>query len=204
MSANAARMTKGERDDLLRIVRSRTKALKSAAEQRAKELLAEFEQQMAAAYRWEEEPTWEAAWKEVSEAVSGANARIAERCKQLGIPANCNPSIGIGWAARGENTFSARRAELRTAAKASIDSIHAEARAKIENLMSDAEVRIYSAGIATDEARRLLDAIPTVEQMMPAVSLKAIAGDRGDQQYDHRGKPILRIVKPDGPEKDQP
>jgi len=42
----AGAMTRGEREDLQRLIRQREKVLKSAAQQRSAELLADFENQM--------------------------------------------------------------------------------------------------------------------------------------------------------------
>src|SRR6267142_1741494 len=48
-------MTKSERDDLARLIRNREKVMKSAARERSAELLAEFEQQMASIYSYDQD-----------------------------------------------------------------------------------------------------------------------------------------------------
>ena len=48
---SAAVMSKGEREDLQRLIRQREKVLTSAAKQRSAELLADFENQMGARVR---------------------------------------------------------------------------------------------------------------------------------------------------------
>ncbi len=45
-------MTKGEREDLQRLIRQREKVLKSAATQRSKDLLADFENSLGAVYHF--------------------------------------------------------------------------------------------------------------------------------------------------------
>ena len=50
-------MPKGEREDLQRLVRQREKVLKSAAEQRSSELIADFENQKEGRRRWGEQLT---------------------------------------------------------------------------------------------------------------------------------------------------
>ncbi len=55
----AETMTKGEREDIQRLIRQREKVLKSAAKQRSAELLADFENQMAAEYHIGDDPVWE-------------------------------------------------------------------------------------------------------------------------------------------------
>ena len=52
---DAATMTKGEREDLQRLIRQREKVLKSAAKQRSAELLADFENQMGQEYKFDDD-----------------------------------------------------------------------------------------------------------------------------------------------------
>jgi hypothetical protein len=47
------RMTKGERDDLVRLVKQREKVAKSAAEQRSAMMLADFEREIAATHTFD-------------------------------------------------------------------------------------------------------------------------------------------------------
>ena len=54
-------MTKGEREDLQRLVRQREKVLKAAARQRSAELLADFENQMGQEYSFDHDEVWEKA-----------------------------------------------------------------------------------------------------------------------------------------------
>ena len=54
-------MTKGEREDLQRLIRQRGKAQKSAAKLRSRNLLAEFENQIAAEYSFDDDAVWAAA-----------------------------------------------------------------------------------------------------------------------------------------------
>ena len=58
-----AMITKGEREDLQRLVRQREKVLKSAAKQRSSELIADFENQLGAIYAFDNDATWAAAVK---------------------------------------------------------------------------------------------------------------------------------------------
>jgi len=53
-----ATMTKGEREDLQRLVRQREKVLKSAAKQRSAELIADFENQMGQEYSFDDDKVW--------------------------------------------------------------------------------------------------------------------------------------------------
>ena len=54
-------MTKSEREDLAKLIRNREKVMKSAARERSAELLAEFEQQMASVYSYDQDEVWKSA-----------------------------------------------------------------------------------------------------------------------------------------------
>lgn len=90
-SRDADVLTKTERQELTSLLRRREKVAKSDAKQRSADLLAEFEEKLAALMK----PTDEA-WADVvalaEQAAEDANARIAERCRaaspKIGIPAS--------------------------------------------------------------------------------------------------------------------
>jgi len=111
-----APMSKGEREDLQRLVRQREKVLKSAAKQRSTEMLAEFENHLAARYQFDQDETWAEAERLARAEVERSNARIAARCAELGIPKDFAPSLDFHWYGRGENASKVRRQELRKVA----------------------------------------------------------------------------------------
>jgi len=84
-------MTKGEREDLQRLIRQREKVLKSAAKQRSAELLADFENQMGQQFSFDQDEIWERAVKSAEPVVRRAQEQIAERCRELGIPKQFAP-----------------------------------------------------------------------------------------------------------------
>ena len=94
-------MSRGEREDLQRLVRQREKVLKSAARQRSAELLADFENQMGQQYSFDQDTVWEQAVKSVEPLVAKAKAQIADRCRELGIPRQFAPDVDLGWHHRG-------------------------------------------------------------------------------------------------------
>ena len=67
------RMTKGEREDLLRLIKQRERVCKTAAEQRSSALLTEFEQKISAVYAFDDDDVWnpEADEPETRRAVGG-------------------------------------------------------------------------------------------------------------------------------------
>ena len=72
-------MTKSEREDLARLIRNRERVMKSAASQRSAELLAEFEQQMASIYHYDQDAVWKAAHDAAALAVEAAQETIQAR-----------------------------------------------------------------------------------------------------------------------------
>src|SRR3712207_2551468 len=58
MSPADQRMTKGEREDLQRLIRQREKVLKSAARERSAQLVAEFENQLGSQYAFDQDEVW--------------------------------------------------------------------------------------------------------------------------------------------------
>lgn len=105
-------MTRSDRDQLLRVLRQRVKVAKTEVDQRAAELRADFERQLAARYTFGDE-AWQAITAEAKLAVDEADARIADICRERGIPAEFRPGLNLGWYGRGENAAKERRGELR-------------------------------------------------------------------------------------------
>jgi hypothetical protein len=140
-------MTKGEREDLQRLVRQREKVLKSAAKQRSAELLADFENQMGSEYSFDQDEIWRQATEAAEREVRRAQERVAARCRELGIPTRFAPSLNMHWYGRGENAVAARRTELRRMAESQIEAIERAAITKIEASCLDAQTQLAIAGL---------------------------------------------------------
>lgn len=174
-------MTKGERTELLQLIRKRERVMVASARERAATMLADFEQQCASIYAFDDDEVWERATRDAEAAVAAAQEQVAARCQELGIPKEFAPGLQFAWYGRGQNAVAARRAELRRVAKKRIEAIEAEAVAKIERLSLAAQTDLLSRGLETDAARTFLQDLNTVEALMPAVSaveLKALVDAR--------------------------
>ncbi|MCW5697310.1 MAG: hypothetical protein KIS96_11345 [Bauldia sp.] len=165
-----ATMTKGERDDLLRLVKKREAVLKKAAEQRSAQLLADFEAQSATIYSFDDDAVWKTAFAQAQEALAAAQAEIEKRCRALGIPPEFAPGINMFWHGRGQNAVKERQAELRRAAKAKIESIERAALTKIEHMSLEAQTNILASGLDSDAAKQFLANMPDISTLMPEVS----------------------------------
>ncbi|NTS29812.1 hypothetical protein HQ945_00965 [Phyllobacterium sp. BT25] len=172
------RMTKGEREDMQRLVRQREKVQKSAAKTRSTELLSDFENQMAAEYGFDDDGVWAAAKKAAAIEVQKAQLRVEDRCRELGIPKQFAPSLSLLWSHRGyDNALEKRRNELRRVAQAQIGSLEQQAITKIEQASVEAQTAIAIAGLTSDAAKAFITSLPTIDSLMPALSYNELAGE---------------------------
>lgn len=149
------RMTKAERDDLVRLVKQRERVAKTAAEQRSAAMLAEFEQQISALHDFNTNDVWKAATDAAVEAAKKANEEIVAEADRLGIPKEFQPKLTFSWARRGENEYRNRRDELRRVAKAEIDALEKIARVQIEAQSVQAQTEIIANGLSSDDQPEL-------------------------------------------------
>jgi hypothetical protein len=171
-------MSKGEREDLQRLVRQREKVLKSAAKQRSAELLADFENQMGSEFSFDDDATWAKAVNEAKHEVAKAQRIITQRCRELGIPDRFAPNLEIRWRARGfDNSIDNRKAELRRMATVQIEAIEQKAVTDIEIGCLSAQEQIALAGLTSEAALGFIKTLPSIETLMPALSYTEIAGE---------------------------
>jgi hypothetical protein len=169
-----AMMTRSEREDLLKVARIRTKVAKSDAAVRSAKLKAEFEGQLAAEYRYDDDAIWQRAHTAAKEAAQQAQKIVTRRCEELGIPGRFAPSLDLQWYRRGENAVKSRRQELTRVAHSKIDQLEKEAKLQIDRASAETQTKLLAAGLESAEAQRFLEAMPTAVQLMPALSLKEV------------------------------
>lgn len=168
-----SKMTKAERDELARLLKARARVAKSVVEQRAAELLADAEQQLATRYKIDD-----AAWVDLTgaaeQAVKDADAKLARRCRALGIPEEFRPRIDFSWYSRGENAWKERRAELRKVAQTRIDAMAKQARVAIETRELDGLAMLAAGALESAGAQEFLASLPAVETLMPVLDVSAL------------------------------
>lgn len=167
-------MTKGERDQLLQLVKKREKVMKVKAAERSATLLAEFDVQSAKVHHWDEDAVWASVKAEADAAIEKAQMAIAARCQQLGIPVEFAPGLSMFWHGRGHNAVAERRTELRRAAKSKIEAIEKEALSKIEAMSLEAQTEIIAHGLESEAAKAFLESMPKIESLMPPVQVSEI------------------------------
>jgi hypothetical protein len=183
--AEAGRMTRAERSELGQLIRKRERVMKSAAAERAAQMVAELDRQLAAIYSFDDDAVWAKAKTIAEAAVNEANQEIADRCKELGIPPEFAPGLSFGWYGRNQNAVASRRAELRRLAKSRIEAMQQEAAVKIERLSLEAQTEVIANGLESEAAKLFLTNMPPVETLMPAVDVQEVKA-LVDQRYAKR------------------
>ncbi len=175
---NVPAMPKGEREDLQRLVRQREKVLKSAAKLRSAEILADFENQIASEYSFDDDAVWAEAAKAANVEIEKAQKRVAARCQELGIPERFAPSLNLSWSHRGyDNSVKNRRVELQNVAEMRVKALEQKAVVEIEQASVEAQTELAIAGLTSDSARDFANRLPTVADLMPQLSYQEIAGE---------------------------
>jgi len=161
-------MTKGERDELAKILKRRARVAKSTVAQRKAELLADVERQLATEHK-----VFDAAWAHITRAVAQAikdgNAAILAEVRARGFPAEFAPTIALAWNSRGENAGASRRAELRKVAQTRLDAMEREAKVTIETAELEGLTQLATGALTSDAARAFLVAMPDVKELMPTL-----------------------------------
>jgi hypothetical protein len=124
--------------------------------------------------------------EEADKAIELAQIEIAARCKELGIPAEFAPGLSMFWHGRGHNAVAERRTELRRAAKSKIEAIEKEALSKIEGLSLEAQTQIIAHGLESEAAKNFLEAMPSLEALMPPVMVAEIQSLVEAKRAQHR------------------
>ncbi len=172
MNEMTAPMTKGEIQGLGVLIRKQERLLKTATDQRAVELKADFENQISAVYCFDDDEVWREAYRLAEKAIEDAQVVVADRCAELGIPKEFAPSLSCGWFGRGENAVAKRRDELRRKADAEIKAMAQRARARIEEWSLKTQTQLVAQNLTSDSARAFLDNMPPTEALMPLLDLQ--------------------------------
>jgi len=188
-------MTKGEREDLIRLIKQREKVAKTAAEQRSAAMLAEFEAQVSAVHAFDTNEVWRAAVEAAQAAAKEAMTKVAQEADKLGIPKEFQPALGFSWARRGENEYQARRAELRRVAKAEIDALEKVALVQIEQASVQAQTEVIAHGLTSEAAIEFLRSMPAIETMMPALDVGAIQAKLAERARNTPGYGGPRLIE---------
>jgi hypothetical protein len=162
-------MTKGEREELNKLVKLNAKVAYADAERRGARLLEDGERKLAAIYEQEDE-VFADLTAAAEKAAKVADAAVSAKCRELGIPERFRPSCGFAWRGRGENAYRERRAELRKVLEATVEARVKEAKHIIERDTVAVLTQLAATGLTSDEARAFLKAMPMPEDLMPPIA----------------------------------
>lgn len=165
--------TSRQLSELANVVRMRARLAKEDADLRGVLLLAEFEEELAREYPIND-PRWAEITEQARRMVADADRQIAEICEQTGIRAEFRPQIHVAWWDRGENAVKSRRDELRKVATARCKAMVKDAKLAIGREELRARTLLAEQVLTSDQAKGLLEAMPTVEQLLPLLALREI------------------------------
>jgi hypothetical protein len=179
-------LSRQETHDLSMIIKDRTKVLKAHVEEQGARIMADFEAKIAAEYSFDQDEVWKAAAEAAERVVRESQAKIAERCKELGIPKTFAPRVGLHWEGRGENALASRRAELRRVAKTAIDAMGKAAVTRIEKQSLDLRTQVVAMGLMSADAKLFLESLAPVEEAMRALDFVEIEQRLASDQQNYR------------------
>ena len=190
-------MTKTDRDRLIALVKARARQAKLEIETRESILLAEVEDQLTVEFSKRDE-LWAEAVTIAEEAARKANEQIVARCADLGVPASQAPTLATGWNARSRSFEDPkRRAELRKLAQTKLAALTRQAKTAVDARALAAETALLVGGLETDEARALVGAMPTAEDLIPALGLRDIGVSGWQPPEDAAGQLLTPLTPAD-------
>lgn len=163
-------MTSAERTELSKLIRLRARVAKSDIDARQAALVADAEAQLAAIYDSRHE-AWADITTQVTQLVQKADAEIAARCRDLGIPEKLRPGINTVWYGRGENADRQRRAELRKVAETRLAANTKAAKVEVDRSAADLLTQLAAGALGSAEAKAFLDRLPTVDELLPRLDI---------------------------------
>jgi hypothetical protein len=167
-------MTRAEQENLLRLGKLNRDGAIAEAKRHTADAAADFEMRLAAEFSYDKREVWSELMRSAKARVAELDRQLAADCLRLGIPNNFRPSINVFWSGRGENASKDRRTELRRVMHSRLVALERAAIEAIEVGHRQFATAVLTAAIDTDEARRLLTALPTAEQLMPRINYDSI------------------------------
>jgi hypothetical protein len=161
-------LSASDRNTLIKILKARGEQAKRDVVERETILRAEVEQNFHIEFSRRDD-LWADVVAAVEEAEAAANVAIQARCAALGLPAEHVPTMH-------SNLYSRRyskeeRTDLRVLADKRLKAMTAEAKGAIDRAVLDRTEQLLIGGLSSHEARAVIDAMPRVQELMPALSL---------------------------------
>lgn len=172
-------ITKTERTELRSIVRQQFKVLRAEVEQRKTELLADVEEQVTERFT-DEDKAWADASHLAHEAVMEANRKVNDAYREL----TGNHVEHMYVQARIPHQPMRHRAALKQVAAKRLDAQVSGALLRLQRQEADLLRTLAVGAIESEEARKFLESIPTVGELVPAARLEELATDADTQALE--------------------
>jgi len=160
-----------ERNELRSMIRARFKALRAGVEQRRADQLAEVERQINLRYA-EQKRIYEAANRQATQMAAELNARLRELFAPI---VGDHPEHGACAVLSPGKGPDLNRKLMRARAPKEVDAAAKATLCRLADAEATALEAVARTAIESDEAHRVLAGIPTVEWLMPAVEIPAVA-----------------------------
>lgn len=164
-------MSRRDREELSKLTRRRERVAKSDARQRAAEIRADGEAQLATIFE-ADDARWDESINVAQAAIDAANATIDQHCEEAGVPAAFRPVVGLGWNSRGENASASRRGELRRVLETRVAALEKQAFTEIERRSLEVQTSLLAGGLDSAEGRAFLETMPTAAALMPGLAVE--------------------------------
>ena len=169
---NEDALTRAERTDLQRVARMRAKVARNGIDAAKAERLHVFERELQARYGADDAALADLTAQAEAQ-VRAVDEELAKRCEAMGIRPEFRPSLRVWWSSAGENSSKDRQAELRKLARLELDAMGKAAKQRIDAAELETVTAIVAVGLGS-QARELLEAMPTVDELLPALEVEAI------------------------------
>ena len=171
---NDGRMTNSEREQLFKLARLKIRNKRRDVDEEKAHQLAEVERQLASKYQ-ADHVNWAEITAEAARVVEEASAKIAAKCKEMGVPEKFAPSLNLRWRDRGENAEGSRRVELRRVAQTELEARAKTAKVELDRVEERILTEITAAGLRSSEAMKFLDTmVPAIDKLMPKLELSTL------------------------------
>lgn len=180
-------MTRKDREQLVQVAKMRARVAKGSIDQRELHLKAQVEDELKLLFDAEAELA-ERAMERAAAVARTAQRELDEWLDEHEVPARMRPQIGVADPSRrvGEESIAGRRSSLRQLASARVKSLAAQAKVELDRSCADTVTALIAGGLDSDEARRVLDEMPTIDQLMLAPSIAELEAVHDEQRAQRR------------------
>jgi hypothetical protein len=174
------RMTKSEMDNISRALKAKVNAAKAAILAYAPKLKADFESQLITKYPPNGDAVWADALNTVLKVYEIQRARVEARCEELRISERFRPQLTRpGWMSHWKQSppdFEDLRTEMRRLHSIQVDDVIKSRLVQLEVDYANIQVELAMYGCVTTEARQFLAQLPTIESLIPKITVSEVEG----------------------------